>query len=258
MNGFWYIGIIPLKIYSSNVARHDNDWKILYYTEGSGILYAESREFNFKENDIFCLPPGTPHNEKSEKGFKNIHLIIKSIDIFDTDVIAYHDNYNQDYKNILMQIYNHYNSNETNKEKIISALLAVLAEYMISWNAQIKKNYYVDMCEQAIIGNISNYAFPLNTFIHNDIPMSYTYFIKLFKKETGYTPAGYFFEKRINYAKQLLLNNANNHVKKVRLKDIAGMCGFNDVYYFSRAFKKSTGYSPKQWQYYNNNNNEKQ
>jgi AraC-like DNA-binding protein len=47
---------------------------------------------------------------------------------------------------------------------------------------------------------------------------------------------------RIEDAKQHLTEN------KLRVTDVALLCGFSSVYYFSRAFKRETGVSPKQYQ----------
>ena len=60
----------------------------------------------------------------------------------------------------------------------------------------------------------------------------------LFKKETGRSIIDYVIEKRIDEAKRLLLEGA------VPLSDIAEYLGFHDYNYFSRVFKKRSGYTP--------------
>lgn len=60
----------------------------------------------------------------------------------------------------------------------------------------------------------------------------------LFKKETGRSIIDYVIEKRIDEAKRLLLEGA------VSLSDIAELLGFHDYNYFSRVFKKRSGYTP--------------
>jgi len=65
--------------------------------------------------------------------------------------------------------------------------------------------------------------------------------MKLFKKETGYTPNEYLIQKRVDHAKRLLIGAEETDW---RVKDIAAMCGFKGPYYFSRIFKKRTGSAP--------------
>ncbi|KOO14307.1 response regulator [Vibrio xuii] len=68
---------------------------------------------------------------------------------------------------------------------------------------------------------------------------SVTYFSKFFHKTIGVSFRDYLTLKRINLAKQLLTN-----YRKEKISFIAFQCGYNDVSYFSRIFKKKTGISP--------------
>jgi len=101
----------------------------------------------------------------------------------------------------------------------------------------------VELCVQQITRNISNIDFSL-AGVFDQIPLSTTYFMKLFKQETGMTPNDYMIDKRMDYAAQLL---SNRHAFGLRIKDVSQMCGYDDQYYFSRIFKKKTGYSPNNW-----------
>ena len=65
----------------------------------------------------------------------------------------------------------------------------------------------------------------------------------LFKEKTGYTPLQYLTEKRMENAKHLL-SSSDLHYS---ISEIAELCGFEDIYYFSRVFKKNVGLSPTQW-----------
>lgn len=60
----------------------------------------------------------------------------------------------------------------------------------------------------------------------------------LFKKETGHSIIDYIIAKRIDEAKRLLLECS------LSLSGISELLGFHDYNYFSRVFKKRTGYTP--------------
>jgi YesN/AraC family two-component response regulator len=51
----------------------------------------------------------------------------------------------------------------------------------------------------------------------------------------------YINQEKIRMAKQLLTNS------NLSLSDISWQCGFSDVNYFSRMFRKCEGISPKQY-----------
>lgn len=64
------------------------------------------------------------------------------------------------------------------------------------------------------------------------------YFIKLFKKNIGDSPQGYYTKLIIDKSSHLLTNTTYS------VSEIAGMCGIDDALYFSRMFKKHMGLSP--------------
>ncbi len=68
---------------------------------------------------------------------------------------------------------------------------------------------------------------------------SISYFSKLFKKTVGMSFRDYICSKRITLAKRLLLDEPN-----AKIAFVAYQCGYHDVSYFSRIFKKKTGISP--------------
>lgn len=68
---------------------------------------------------------------------------------------------------------------------------------------------------------------------------SITYFSKFFHQAIGVSFRDYLCSKRINKAKKLLIEDYN-----IKIAIIAYQCGYNDVSYFTRIFKKKTGISP--------------
>lgn len=69
---------------------------------------------------------------------------------------------------------------------------------------------------------------------------SVSYYGKTFKKIHGVTPIDYLLSIRISYAKKLLENGSS-------VTETAALCGFSNVYYFSKAFKSRENISPSEY-----------
>lgn len=67
-------------------------------------------------------------------------------------------------------------------------------------------------------------------------------FFKLFKEQFGLTPVDYINHERVKLAKQLLSSNSQT------ITQVALQCGFADVNYFVRIFKKVEGITPGNYQ----------
>lgn len=72
--------------------------------------------------------------------------------------------------------------------------------------------------------------------------LSRNIFFKWFKEQFGITPLEYINKERVKMAKQMLsYANANIHT-------VSSQCGFSDVNYFIRVFKKAEGITPGAYQ----------
>lgn len=70
---------------------------------------------------------------------------------------------------------------------------------------------------------------------------SYSYFKKVFISRYGVPPIKYLTELKINYACELF------SIEKYNVSEVAELCGYENVYYFSTVFKKYKGLSPKNY-----------
>jgi two-component system response regulator YesN len=63
----------------------------------------------------------------------------------------------------------------------------------------------------------------------------------LFKKEYNITPGKYVRERQLELAMRLLQSS------DMQIQVIANQLGYSSAFAFSNAFKKLTGYSPREW-----------
>ena len=77
--------------------------------------------------------------------------------------------------------------------------------------------------------------------IAEELCVSKSYFIRIFKKETGTTPLNFILRNKIEKAQLLLIAGEQS------VKQVAFLVGFEDFSYFSRVFKKITGLTPNEY-----------
>jgi len=233
------IGAIPKPIFAYEVHQH-NVWEIVYYTGGQGTLYVGSEEVHFATGDMVFLPPDIPHREVASVPYTNIHLTVAVCDASQTPIFQVHDTEGRDILHLLQMIYREKYLRRANDKILIEKLLAAVEQYVIAQTQQDTRNHCVEKCKRILIANLSDSSFNISAMLaqidHNE-----DYVRRIFKKTVGCTPGSYLSEQRIEYAKQLMQISDPG---SITVRQIAAMCGFDDPYYFSRAFKKHTGLHP--------------
>lgn len=87
-----------------------------------------------------------------------------------------------------------------------------------------------------------NYAEPITLQQLADIiPCNSQYLCRFFKEITGITPIQYLIQKRVEYACEMLKETTKS------ILEISLDCGFDNVSYFIRQFKKLKGCTPKEY-----------
>lgn len=72
--------------------------------------------------------------------------------------------------------------------------------------------------------------------------LSRNMFFKWFREQCGISPVEYIINERVKQAKQLLADPKNS------IATVSAQCGFSDVNYFIRVFKKTEGITPRLYQ----------
>ncbi len=86
-----------------------------------------------------------------------------------------------------------------------------------------------------------HYNEPLTVEMMADMSnLSNMYFGSLFKKETGMSFRNFLTLIRMNRAEEMLYRD------EYKSHEVAESCGFSDVFYFSKIFKKNRGFAPSE------------
>ncbi len=223
-----------------NLATHE----LIFFFSGDRITEFDGRKLHNIPDSIMYLPKGARSGDYK----LNISTSCASTDIFfDTDdempdhAIAIKDL--NELSHLFEKIHVRWISKKTGFYADCMSLF-----YEIIKKIQIHNKIYSTNSNKNKIEPSYNYM--IEHFCEQDFDykkmcsessLSYDYFKELFIKQYGTSPVKYVTKLRIEKAEELLITGLYS------VTEIAEMCGFENVYYFSNVFKKYTGVSPKNY-----------
>lgn len=226
-----------------NVSRHKHDsWELVYCTRDCGTFIFNGLRLPYTVGDIVVIPPDTPHENVSEKGFTNIHLNIVNAALAFRQPVIIRDDANHSLLHLFSDAYYHFNSNQERRPLLLPAYGNLIVKSVLANQSTHAKNKVAEEIERNIVQNYANANYELDTFLHT-LPYCHDHLCKIFRKELGMTPHKYLTNLRLQAAAELLCSAYNSG----NITEVALMCGFKNPLYFSRLFKKKYGISPKEY-----------
>ena len=214
-----------------------------------GMSYIDEQSHPINENMVICAKPGQIRHTHLPFKCYYIHMIVSEgelgdiltvlpnyIDFSDTDQI----------KEIFISLCEHYNTGITNDDILLQSLILKLIYILSENSASVIKSTPKSNNHKTIERTLE--------YINNNLTADLTleslastanfnaiYFHKLFKASTGKTLHEYVEDQRIKKSINLLIST------NLTLTQIAYECGFSSQSYFSYAFKKKIGSTPREY-----------
>ncbi len=249
----------------------NNFFEIVYVEKGSGYQCINQHEFEFREGNIFFLPPLDCHSFRltSPSRFYFIrftdHYFLNSENLTNYEVwfdkIAYViANYNKVPGDIISSererqyivsnikfIYQEYLANDSYSVSIITGVIASILNIL----ARSIEKKYVDKANESDnrFGEIVRY---INTHILDNEKLRLTnlsekfgiapsYFSEYFKKQAGISLADYILKSKLKIVETKILHT------ELSLKEIAFQMNFTDSSHLAKSFKKVYGMTAKEF-----------
>ncbi len=245
---------------------HDHDFaEITYILSGNGKYYINGTTYEVRAGDIIMCNPGVKHHnivvdEKEPTvevfiGFTNFRfknmppnsIIFKNNEyIMHTSGELKKETTRICWEMVAEQMGDQVGKYFMLKAQLMKMLLLIMRE-LLGGEMQEKQNSYnfesynKNYVVRRIITYLDeNYASKISLDkIARNMYLSPVYISKIFKEETGESPINYLIKIRLEKAKDILVNGDGGSIKV-----IANSVGYDDVYHFSKLFKKHYGISP--------------
>ena len=261
----------PMEYYKIDTSEPDYDlpyhWHIefefIHILRGEYTLFAGTREYVLKTGDFFLMSSGILHGDSERFRGKCIYESL----VFDPNIMMINNYITGTFLERLIEGENYFsilqNTDDSDFSKTIAELFKVVKTKSegyawvtisllfhllgtIEHNKQYERNeHYMKESGKLIwlkcVMNLikQKYGEPISLAqMADSAGFSPKYFCRVFHEVTHYTPMEYLNQYRINRAAERLLSTDDF------IEDIAYECGFNDISYFIKLFKRYKNKTP--------------
>ena len=228
-----------------------NEYQLLYITKGRGTFCSKSAgKFSVKEGHMFLLFPGEWHTYKPDEntgwndywiGFNGriMEDWVKE-GFFSKESPVFNVGLNEELISLYKRAIMIADAQEANYQQALSGIVCNLVSMALylSRNRDFNSSDISAQINSAKIAVHENVSTITPEELARLVCMSYSKFRKIFKEYTGFAPAQYIQEVRINMAKEMLTNTSRS------IKEIAFDLGYENKDYFFTVFKKVVGTTP--------------
>lgn len=247
-NTFFYPICTGHFVYEPDYTLHRSSFDsflLMYISQGQLTVDTSNASFHTKAGQFVLLDCYEPHGYTTATGWESLWLHFDGKQARNYyDLIQMHLGTvftlgdSAPVLHSMEAIYHAFSTSEVIREALLSKQITdILTRLLLSTPADTDK-------ASDSMADITSY---INEHFAEDITikdlaeralLSPYHFIRLFKKQVGFTPHEYLVNTRINTARYLLKNTG------MSTKDICFQCGFSSESVFCNAFKKNTGQTP--------------
>lgn len=233
---------------------HDSCTEVSFLAEGESEVRMEDGIYRLQKGDVLIKRQQVIHQEKgiSEGPITLICLMINGVhfegdepeEILDQPKHA--QLISSDRCDLLKELF-FYLERSVKKghvsQETLSALLLILREVELEGLVRLPKSYVKADFVESIKNYIDeNYAEKLSLkSLSEQFFISPYYMERIFTKEIGNNINRYIIDRRMGEAERSLIFTNDD------IKSIANRCGFTDIHYFYKVFKKNTGMTPAEF-----------
>jgi AraC-like DNA-binding protein len=219
------------------VPRHHHPAPILIqYTYGRGRIVFDDAEHRFAPGTVACVPAGVDYSEQSQRGFISLYIAIHGLRLDRPEILELGDDPRYDLCARL--IIEESRRGGPASERAIAETLPLLVRCLRLRRGLAGRDPLVGALLELIAAHASDPAFTIAAAARR-LSTSVRRLRARFAPAMGTSPQQFLAARRIDSARRLLDHGG------FAVKEVAERSGFADPYYFSRAFRRSVGISPR-------------
>ena len=194
----------------------------------------------FSSGMLFIIPPSSTHRLVSENGHVATSMLIRNELLSPIrKITCVADTDNKEAETLVKIMTTHNNTLNEYLQYLGKAFVLLLLELIGINELQLDHAKAVDDIIKGINKHFSDPEFKIKSLLTNSA-YAEDYIRSIFKEQTGMTPNQMLSETRLNNARNIILYSKTD----IPISNIALDSGFDDLAYFSKAFKKRFGMSP--------------
>lgn len=218
---------------------HTHDfYEMAYYTNGTGLLKADGKDYPLGNGYYAIVPPGMKHCETQHLNAEKV-----CIGIYCNEKLPFI--YQKESSTKIHLIISEMLKERKNLKYNSWGLLGIKINEMfiyIDRDKYAKKKSSIANLEHIIVDMESRYHEKISLEEYaKQLNISYDYFRHKFKEVTGFSPQEYISNKKLDTAANMLTSSS------LSCSEIADKCGFSNSAQFSKMFKEKYKISPNKY-----------
>ena len=216
-------------------------WEIVVFLKGTGVLTVGGEKYSFRPGMIVCQPPDVPHGTRADGEYQDMYIQLQGFVPPAGGRIVFEDGEGRRFETLLRMLNEVFHQREANWRTLSDSLADAMYQLLTGWAAGRNESPIVENAVREMVLNLSNPDFEPSELAERNGYCA-DHFRRRFRTVTGMTPQQYMVHLRMEHARRLLGGGMGQSIRQ-----IAMMSGYQDPYYFSRAFRKHTGMSPSEY-----------
>ena len=239
-------------LFTTEKGRILNEYQLLYITRGKGSFVSSGcKHTPIREGNMFLLFPGEWHTYYPENesgwdeywfGFKGINMDKRSEHgFFNKQKPVFNIGVSEEVVHLYKQAIAIANEQKAGFQQMLAGIVNYLLgiAYSLDKHAAFEELNVVHQINKAKVILLENFHAGIKPEkIAMEVSMSYSWFRRIFKEYTGFSPHQYLLELKIQKGKELLTNT------DLPIKEIAYSIGFDNSDHFCTTFKQRTRMTP--------------